>query len=343
MFPIGVFHNGRFFKKRLNDRRRSGACGPSCFALAARKARRAAGPFPRCPGRPCMIAYFILVHRYPQQFKRLFRAIYDPRNQYLVHVDKNSGPALDADIRQFLSAYPNAAVLKGRKALWGGYSLVEAALRGMTQLLKMDAKWEYFINLSGQDFPLKSQGQIMAFLAENRGKEFIKIADQQQVRPDTMPRVRQYVIELQDRIFQTLLNRPFLKDATPYIGNQWMVASRRFCSFVSHHRDAARFKAFYKNTFIADEGFFQTVMMNTPEHGPICSDDLRVIDWVPEGTIKLRPRTFTIADAAMLTASPALFARKFDETVDSAIFTALEQHILAADAPIHFKPARVAA
>ncbi len=288
-----------------------------------------------------MIAYFLLVHRYPEQFKRLFKAIYDPRNHYLVHIDKSSGAELDADIRDFLSGYRNAAVLKGKKALWGGYSLVDAELRGMAELLRMDVNWEYFINLSGQDFPLKSQRQIMRFLSDNRGKEFIKATDQQLTRPDTMSRVRKYVIEMNDRIFQTILSRPFLKDATPYIGNQWMMVSRRFCNFVVHAPEVARYKAFYRNTFIADEGFFQTVMMNTGEHGPVVNDDMRAIDWVPEGDIKLRPRTFLHEDAAMLIASPALFARKFDETVDGAIFTALERHLVTADVVENAPPRRI--
>ncbi len=276
-----------------------------------------------------MIAYFLLVHRYPEQFKRLFKSIYSPRNQYLVHVDKSSGSAMamDTDIRDFLSHYPNAAVLKGRKVLWGGYSLVDAELRGMAELLQMDPNWEFFINLSGQDFPLKSQSRIVHFLEGSRGKEFIKVADQKLTRPDTMSRVGKYAVELHDRIFRTILSRPFLKGATPYIGNQWMIVSRRFCQFVCHDRQAVRYKAFYKNTFIADEGFFQTVMMNTAVHGTVVSDDLREIDWVPDGDIKLRPRTFTMDDAAMLRASPAMFARKFDETVDGEILTALENHI----------------
>ena len=280
-----------------------------------------------------MIAYFLLVHRYPEQFKRLFRAIHDPRNFYLIHVDKNSGPELDSGIRDFLSAYPNAAILKSEKALWGGYSLVDAALRGMAELLQMSPDWEYFINLSGQDFPLKSQSEIRHFLTANRGTEFIKVLNQQTERPDTMARVRRYAIESEDGIVQTDASRPFLQGATPYIGNQWMVVSRRFCQFVTHDPRTARYKAFYKNTFIADEGFFQTVMMNTAVHGTIHKDDLRAIDWVPDGLIKLRPRTFTIADAPMLIASPALFARKFDESVDKGIFTALENHIRGAERP----------
>jgi hypothetical protein len=276
-----------------------------------------------------MIAYFLLVHRYPEQFKRLFKAIHDPRNHYLIHVDKSSGPALEADVRAFLSNYPNAAILKGKRALWGGYSLVDAELRGMAELLKMNPNWEHFINLSGQDFPLKSQDQIARFLSDNRGKEFIKSADQELMRPDTMPRVGNFV-ELHDRMEQTILSRSFLEGARPYIGNQWMIVSRRFCQFVCHDPKAARYKAFYRNTFIADEGFFQTVMMNSAAHGTVVNDDMRAIDWVADGDIKLRPRTFTVADADMLVASPALFARKFDETVDKAIFDVLERHIRTA-------------
>ncbi len=281
---------------------------------------------------PAKIAYFLLVHRYPEQFKRLFKAIHDPANAYLIHVDQNSGPALQADIAAFLADYPNAAMLESRRALWGGYSLVDAELRGMERLLEMGEDWEFFVNLSGQDFPLVSQARIRGFLGENRGREFIRVLDQAQMRPDTMGRVLKHVVELKDRIVDSLATRLFLDGATPYIGNQWKIVSRRFCRFVCHDPSVDRYKAFYRNTFIADEGFFQTVMMNTAEHGEIVNDDLRMIDWVPEGDIKLRPRTFRTEDADALTQSPALFARKFDADEDAGILDILEAHLRAPDA-----------
>jgi hypothetical protein len=280
---------------------------------------------------PPSLAYLILVHRYPEQFKRMFKAIHDPANRYLVHVDKNSGPDLEADIRAFLAAYPNAEVLESKRALWGGYSLVDAELRGMARLLEMGEDWEFFINLSGQDFPLASQGRIRSFLDANRGREFIRVLDQAKIRPDTMGRVLQHVVEQADRIIDSLATRLFLDNATPYIGNQWKIVSRTFCRFVCHDPSVERYKAFYRNTFIADEGFFQTVMMNTAAHGEIVNDDKRMIDWVPDGDIKLRPRTFTAADAGQLTASTALFARKFDAETDAEILDILEAHLRAQD------------
>jgi len=279
-----------------------------------------------------LIAYLLLVHRFPQQFKRLFQAIHDPDNHYVVHVDANAGPALEAEIRAFLKPYPNAAMLESRKALWGGYSLVDAELRGMEKLLQMGADWEVFINLSGQDFPLMTQKNIKAFLARHRGQEFIKVLDQAVARPDTLDRVRKYVVELGGRIVETPMTRRFLAGAKPYIGNQWMMVSRAFCAFACRDPAAARFKAFYRNTFIADEGFFQTVMMNGAPHGQIVNDDKRMIDWIPDGDIKLRPRTFTAQDAAALIASGDLFARKFDAEVDGKILDVLEAHLLAQEA-----------
>ncbi len=275
-----------------------------------------------------MIAYLILVHRYPNQFKRLFRAIYHPANHYLVHVDKRSGVGLQTEIQDFLSGFPHASLLKSESTLWGGYSLVDAELRGIKELLKMGLKWEFFINLSGQDFPLKSLTYIQDFLGRNIGRDFLKVAHQSKFRPDTLSRIANYVTESGDSILSTpIRKRPYLRCVTPYIGNQWMILSRKFCEFVSYSPEVERFKRFYRHTFIADEGFFQTVIMNTSYKGTIVNDDKRTIDWVPLGIIKLRPRDFTSNDADFLMASPGLFARKFDATVDGGILSILESNL----------------
>ena len=277
-----------------------------------------------------MIAYLILVHRYPNQFKRLFKAIYHPDNYYLIHVDKRSGTQLQKTVQDFLSDYPNATMMISKNALWGGYSLIDAELRGIKQLLKMGRNWEFFINLSGQDFPLKSQNDIKKFLQKNRGKDFMKVLNQREFRFDTLYRIENYVIEFGNKILRTFFKRPYLADVTPYIGNQWVILSRKFCEFVSDNPEVVRFKKFYRNTFIPDEGFFQTVIMNTSYKATIINDDKRIIDWVPSGTIKLRPRDFTTKDAKFLLKSKGLFARKFDENVDEKILSILESKVFVA-------------
>lgn len=279
-----------------------------------------------------MIAYFLLIHRYPEQFKRLFKAIYMPGNQYVVHVDKSAGTKLAKNISSFLEPYQGVEILEPQDALWGGYSLVEAELRGMERLLEMDSRWTHYINLSGQDFPLKSQDYIRQFFAANPGKQFIRAVDQRKERPDTMNRVSHLFVEADGKMNITGLPRAYLSGDTPFIGTQWKAVTRSFCEYVCHDPRADRFKAFYRHSFIADEAFFQTVMMNSGNHGIVMNDDLRMIEWVPDGDIKLRPRNFHTADIAKLRQSTDLFARKFDGEDDADILSLLEHHLKSAAA-----------
>jgi hypothetical protein len=274
-----------------------------------------------------MIGYFILLHRFPDQFKRMFKAIYAPGNSYVIHVDENSGDEFAADIAAFLKPYQGVAIIESKKARWGGYSLVDAELRGMAKLLTMNQSWTHFINLSGQDFPLKSQAYIREFLHANPRRQYIRALDQRALRPDTLNRVGYVFVEALGRVFRTRLPRPFLKGAKPFIGTQWKAVTRGFCQFAVHHPSAERFKQFYRRSFIPDEAFFQTLLMNSGGQGEVMNDDLRTIDWVPDGDIKLRPRTFVAADAMRLTLSPDLFARKFDAGEDAEIFDLLEAHL----------------
>jgi hypothetical protein len=285
-----------------------------------------------------MIAYFLLVHRYPAQFKRLFQAIYAPGNHYVIHVDKSSGVALSEEIANFLMPYQCVDLLEPRDALWGGYSLVEAELRGMARLLEMSENWTHYINLSGQDFPLKSQDYIRQFFAANPGKQFIRALDQAKERPDTLNRVSHHFIEENGRMNETGVARPFLSGDTPFIGTQWKAVTRSFCEFVCHDPRAERFKTFYRNSFIADEAFFQTVIMNSGDQGIVMNDDLRMIDWVPDGDIKLRPRNYDVRDMGQLQDSTDLFARKFDAETDPQILSLLELHLRTPAANVYHTP-----
>ena len=295
-----------------------------------------------------MIAYFILVHRYPEQFKRLFRAIYDPENIYLVHWDKRAQSEFHIEITDFLADFPNAHLLTSQNVVWGGYSMVETELNGMKKLLELDAKWDHYINLSGQDFPLQSQKKIQAFLSENRGKDFLKIANQFITRTNTMNRIENYFVEGENGFSGSPYQRSYMPYTTPYIGGQWKILSRPCVDFLSKNIEVSKFRDYYKNTLIADESFFQTVLMNTTYPGTIVDDDKRAIIWVPEigpklaskvftesetnaliesGEIKLRPKTLTIDDLPYLIESNALFGRKFDETIDHEILEVLETMI----------------
>lgn len=276
------------------------------------------------PMKSICIAYLILVHRLPNQFKKLFNAIYDPSNFYLINIDRKAGDEIEKEVTDFLNKYPNVRILKSENVIWGGYSMVQAELDGMKYLLEMDAKWDYFINLSGQDYPLKSQKIIKDFLSGNNGKNYIKVADQEKIRPETMNRIENYFEETGDEISDKTHKREFMKDVIPYIGGQWMILTRDCCEFISNNLEVKKFEDYYLNTLIADESFFQTVLMNTSFNGILINDDKRAIIWVPDGDIKLRPKTFTETDLDFLQTGNHLFARKFDDNVDNKIIEGIK-------------------
>lgn len=270
------------------------------------------------------IAYFILVHRFPKQFKRLFKAIFDSENHYLIHVDLKVEKNVMKDIKEFLKDYPNAYMMKSENVVWGGYSMVQSELNGMKYLLSKNIKWDFFINLSGQDFPLKSQDYIREFLGKNRDKNFIKVANQATDRPDTMNRIENYFQETNNGFSGKPYKRAIMKNVTSYIGGQWMILTRSCCEFICSSSEVRKFEGFYRNTLIADESFFQTVLMNTSFDGVIVNDDKRAIIWVPDGDIKLRPKTLLETDLGFLLDGKNLFARKFDEKEDAVVLDILE-------------------
>lgn len=273
-----------------------------------------------------IIAYFILVHRFPKQFKRLFKALYHPENHYLIHLDKKTSIEIYDDIRDFLTDFPNTYILESENVIWGGYSMVQAELNGMNYLLKLSIQWDFFINLSGQDYPLKSQKIIRAYLSENRGSNFIKIADQLAIRPETMNRIENHFVETENGFSDVTYKRAYLKDVIPYIGGQWMILTRECCEFICNSGEAKKFEDYYNNTLIADESFFQTVLMNTSFDGLLINDDKRAIIWIPDGDIKLRPKTFTEDDVKFLLEGDNLFARKFDDNIDNNIIDNMEKY-----------------
>jgi hypothetical protein len=270
------------------------------------------------------IAYLILVHRFPEQFKRLFKAIYHPENYYLIHLDKKTDIDIYKDIEDFLTDFPNAWILESENVVWGGYSMVQVELNGIKYLLSLNLAWDFFINLSGQDYPLKSQKIIREYLTNNRGTNFIKIANQLAVRPETMNRIENYFVESENGFSGIPFKRAYLNDVIPYIGGQWMILTRESCEFICNSGESKKFEDYYLNTLIADESFFQTVLMNTSFDGKLINDDKRAIIWIPDGDIKLRPKTFTEDDIKFLLEGSNLFARKFDDNIDSKIIDSIE-------------------
>lgn len=145
-----------------------------------------------------------------------------------------------------------------------------------------------------------------------------------------MNRIEYHFEELEESISKISHTRSYMKDVIPYIGGQWMMLTRTCCEFLCQSKEVERFEKYYQNTLIPDESFFQTVLMNTTFDGVLIDDDKRAIIWIPDGDIKLRPKTFTNEDFNFLQLGGHLFARKFDDNVDDKIIDNMKVHFYTA-------------
>jgi N-acetyllactosaminide beta-1,6-N-acetylglucosaminyltransferase len=104
----------------------------------------------------------MVIHKDFDTFERLFRAIYMPQNVYCVHVDKKAPAAFKEAVGRRLSCFPNAFLASKQEfVVYGGISRLQADLNCMKDLMASEVPWKYLINTCGQDFPLKTNKEIV--------------------------------------------------------------------------------------------------------------------------------------------------------------------------------------
>ncbi len=74
------------------------------------------------------------------------------------------------------SRFPNIRMVQKRFAtIWGGASLLQMLLSSMGELLEMpDWQWDFVMNLSESDYPLRPLEDLEEFLGRKKGKNFVK-------------------------------------------------------------------------------------------------------------------------------------------------------------------------
>lgn len=277
-------------------------------------------PLNRLSSDSVKIAYFIMIHDQPGKFMKLFHKIYSRDQFYLIHIDRKAKPEITEEIQLFLVQFPNAYILESMNIISGGFSMIQAELDAMEFLLNVSTEWDYFINLSGEDYPLKSQTIIREFLAARRGKNYLFYYDQKFYRPDTLQRIQNHFTELAHRISSLIYKREFMKGVVPYIGGKWVIFTRDTCAFLSNNKKVMEFEEYYLNTLLPGDSFFQTVLMNTSFHDIIVNDDKRAV---------LEKRYCTKEDPELfieyLKANNQLFIRKLDDKIDENIIRYIDE------------------
>ncbi|PQA97243.1 glycosyl transferase [Chryseobacterium shigense] len=261
------------------------------------------------------IAYFIMIHHKPEVFKAMFEKIYTRDQFYLIHIDRKAKDEITDEIQMYLVRFPNVYILESINIVSGGFSMIQAELDAMEFLLNVSQEWDYFVNLSGEDYPLKSQNVIRQFLTLNKGRNYLFYYDQKFYRPDTLQRIQNHFTELSYKISSLIYKREFMKDVTPYIGGKWVIFTRDTCAFLANNKKVMNFEDYYLHTLLPAESFFQTVLMNTSFNDLIVNDDKRAIIEKP-----IFGKKQTADDLIhFLKTTNHLFIRKINEKTDKEV------------------------
>ncbi|CAG5116301.1 unnamed protein product [Candidula unifasciata] len=115
------------------------------------------------------IAYSLIVYKDAEMVERLLRAIYRPHNVYCIHVDYKSPLEFFRTISAIANCFPNVFIASKRvDVTWGTFTVLEPELICMEELWRY-RKWKYFINLTGQEFPLKTNYELVKILTVYNG------------------------------------------------------------------------------------------------------------------------------------------------------------------------------
>ena len=288
-----------------------------------------------------VINYLILAHTNFEQLDRLIAALDSDFTYFYVHIDKR----VDLNTIKECKFFHNKRVKLVRRRLkvsWGGFNMVNATLNLMALASKNREK-AYFVLLSGQDFPLKPIIHIHDFLSANYGAQYvdhvklpyIKWANGGFDRLDYYWFIDQIGYYESSKLVQSQKEqggkRPYFDDFPAYGGSQWWCLTNEGVDYVLKFiRHNPIIMEFFSLTFIPDELFFQTILLNSPFADSIVNNHLRHIVFVGDFD---NPVIFREEDFYELSSSPALWARKFDQHLDNTIIQKLERHLALAESP----------
>jgi hypothetical protein len=263
---------------------------------------------------------------------------------FFIHIDAKVD---EAAFRKAIGDRSNVAFCRERiRIAHSGFSQVRATLALLSAAWNFAGGFERFCLLSGSDFPIKPNDHIRTTFSS--AQEFISVG-----KPRNRPR---HDSKLKNTRYYWFMDAPYparkmLSGWLPHqctiaadlhYGSSWWALTRECVGYIrAFVRDHDEYPAFFKFSRCPDESFFHSIVKQSPFASRIAmatgqeeSGEKRVlgchyIDWRPWS--ERGPRILAFEDLEAMRASPALFARKFDEKRSAALLDRLE--ILLAHRP----------
>jgi hypothetical protein len=273
------------------------------------------------------ICYLIIMHHKFEQAARMIRRLAASHVSFVIHVDSRVDEHSFQKLKHDIASVHSIFFARRQRAKWGSYGLLQAMINCI-DVAVANCSFDRCVLLSGQDYPIKSNQQIVSYFQEHPRVEFIEAFPKDAsdaAAPGWSPyyRFRRYHVWIGHRRRPL----PFLVKPPPdfpiYHGSAWWALSR---DAVLHlHNEFSKNKKYrraFRRGFLVEEACLQTMMMNSPFSGNVAGQDTTLAEWTP--TSGPHPKVLEVEDFEKLNASPKLFARKFDANVDAQILDMLD-------------------
>nr|XP_046163416.1 beta-1,3-galactosyl-O-glycosyl-glycoprotein beta-1,6-N-acetylglucosaminyltransferase 4-like isoform X1 [Oncorhynchus gorbuscha] len=297
------------------------------------------------------LAYSLVVHKSAFMVDKILRAIYTPNNIYCIHYDLKSSELFKEAMEGLARCLPNVFIAsKLETVMYASISRLKADLNCLSDLMGSEVKWRYVINLCGQDFPLRSNIELVADLKKLQGGNMMETS-----RPSKYKKQRfSFHHKLQDAAFEYIqmpVKTDKAKEPPPrgiqmFIGSAYFVLSWEFVAYVNTSTLARDFLVWSNDTYSPDEHFWATLtrVPGVPGEVPRAQADItdlmsktRLVKWsylegplYPTCTGK-HVRSVCIYGAGelyWLMNYGSWFANKVDPKVDPVLIQCLEEKLV---------------
>ncbi|CAG9088162.1 unnamed protein product [Plutella xylostella] len=277
-----------------------------------------------------------------RQVHRLINALYRTSHYFYIHVDARQD-YLHRELSQLEQSFPNIKLAKTRfSTIWGGASLLQMLLTSMRDILTLGWQWDFVINLSESDFPIKSLENLEKFLSLNKGLNFVKSHGREVQRFIKKQGLDKTFIECETHMWR-VGERRLPRGVTVDGGSDWVALSPRFVAYVAGAPDPllAGLHTVFRHTLLPAESFFHTALRNSDFCNTYVDNNLHVTNWKRKLGCKCQykhvvdwcgcsPNDFRTEDWPRIQGTQdhqLFFARKFEPVINQEIITRVEKYI----------------
>lgn len=283
-------------------------------------------------------AFILPVHKQPMLLARILRILESPNHYFFIHVNKRVKEY--EDFQRALADISNVTFVKRINVYHGGISQVYATLIMIDALMKHPVHFDYIHQISGQDYPLRSNEQFDEFFENTEDSFMCYNYEDDMDKWEPLYKQWQYgynnngKMDLFNRAIGRLghtkiINVIFPRQEIPGFKGAWdwfswsdkvvdYLLGKLYCPDYYHGIDLLKR---FNRVHSPSEHIYPTILhekleeLHIRKHYP-----LRYVSWHPHRPVNTDYRPFNLneLDYEFVINSPTFFCRKVDE-VESAV------------------------